>query len=298
MSLELKDFISTPLSEESPATRIFIEQILELDAVQHALKFGGWLAGGSIAYAIHSGEMGLKRYGEILQGDIDVFFSDQQNALAAAGTFEDYAESLQNRPGRRRYNTMVSPSKFAFNILPRRNYWEKEIKQGVEESFANIQYITHPNFCAPSPLHNISSFDLVASMAATDGKQVWRHKDLQQLQSKRLLRIARSDTPFLASRVIKYLIKDRGYDSLEEGSNEKVHEWFYRAVTDSFTGFEKKSIDSYHVMKKLWDCGLMEPGMLPLLVGKITDWERRGGCYGGRSFRVDWATKKIVESGG
>lgn len=296
--MKIEDFVCTRLSDEPENTKKFIGQIFELDAVQHALKFGSWVSGGSIAYALNSGDQDLRFYGESLQGDIDIFFNSSQSALAAAGSFEDYAKSIPNRPASLRYNSMVSPSKFAVNICPRRNYWDERAQRGIEKYVANVQYITHQKFCSPTPIHNIASFDLVASMAATDGEWVWHHKDIKSLQSKRTLRVARSDTPFLASRVIKYLTANRGYDSLEEGSNEKVHEWFYRAVTDSFPGYEKKSIDSYHVMKKLWNQGLMEPGMLPLLIGKITDWERDRETYGGRSFKVDWATKKIAEFGG
>lgn len=296
--MKVEDFVCTRLSDEPENTRNFIGQILELDAVRHALKFGGWVSGGSIAYALHSGERGLRFYGESLRGDVDIFFNNHQVALTAAGSFEDYAKSVPNRPANLRYNSMVSPSKFAVNICPRRNYWDEKAYRETEKYVANVQYITHQNFCSPTPIHNIASFDLIASMAATDGCWLWRHKDLQSLQSQRTLRVARSDTPFLATRVIKYLTSDRGYESLEEGSNEKVHEWFYRAVTDSFPGFEKKSVDSYHVMRKLWDRGMMDPGMLPLLIGKITDWERSRETYGGRSFKVDWATKKIAEFGG
>lgn len=296
--MNTQDFVRTRISDEPESTKNFIGQIFELDAVQHALKFGGWVSGGSIAYALHSGEQGLRFYGESLQGDIDIFFSSPQSALAAAGSFENYAKSVPNRPASLRYNSMVSPSKFAVNICPRRNLWDEKAQRGIEKYIANVQYITHPSFCVGHPILNISSFDLVASMAATDGEWIWHHTDLKNLHSKKRLRVVRSDTPFLASRVIKYLTANRGYDSLEEGSNERVHEWFYRAVTDSFPGFEKKSVDSYHIMKKLWDQGLMEPGMLPLLVGKITDWERSRETYGGRSFRVDWATKKIADFGG
>ena len=293
--MNIEDFVCTRLDDEPENTRNFIGQILELDAVKYALKFGGWVSGGSIAYALHSGDKGLRFYGESLRGDVDIFFNNHQVALAAAGTFEDYAKSELGRPLLR---PTVSPSKFAVNICPRRNYWDEKAYLETEKYVANVQYITHQNFCSPTPIQNIASFDLVASMAATDGFHLWRHKDLQSLQSQRTLRVARSDTPFLATRVIKYLTSDRGYESLEDGSNEKVHEWFYRAVTDSFPGFEKKSIDSYHVMRKLWDRGMMDPGMLPLLVGKITDWERSREAYGGRSFKVDWATKKIAEFGG
>lgn len=246
--------------------------------INAAFQSGGWLCGGFARHLLLGGS--TENYitghrakdGAVMRsGDIDLFFPSISIAEAVIENIE-YA-----RP---------SIGGFA-----------KEASSRWKRNHVKVQLVDHPDLVQPTIEDTLSRFDLVNCQVGTDGEHIYFPEDWADLEQQRLIRISHNNTPFLGSRVLKYL-EDRGLTGLTDDSYEKLHGWFAYASND----FKEGGWSSNHItgvqghVKKLRERGLVRREDLIFFLSK---WKQviQEKSYGRTfSYEVDWALNELGTS--
>jgi hypothetical protein len=233
----------------------------KLPPVDRALDNRAWICGG---FARH---MMLNRPAKDYftnyhaPGDVDVFFNSSEDARAgipksARRSLAGFAKDLQGK--------------------------------------TKVQFVDDPGLIRPTIEETLSNFDIVNCRVAMNHQSVVVSDDWQDIEDKKLLRIGRNDTPFLASRILKYL-NYRGLDGLTDDSYEQLTGWFAHAANN----FNDKDWSSHHLagveysVKKLRDRGILQKKDLIFFIGK---WKKefKDRSYGGSvNYSVDWALNEL-----
>lgn len=198
----VKRSVGQALSER--AAQELHDIIADIPAIRRSLERGGWICGGFVRQLMldrptdeYLYQFSIDR-GTTRAGDIDIFFPSESVAKASA-------ESLM---------TNRSMAGFAKNLT-----------QSHGRNYINIQLVDHPDLIYPTIEETLDRFDLTNCQVGTDGAHVYYQDGWHDLEAARMVGISRNDTPFLGSRILKYL-QYRGLDRLSDDSYEKLRGWF------------------------------------------------------------------------
>lgn len=235
--------------------------------VDEALANRGWICGGFARHLMLNRPVeqyfhpGYKETDYVPQGDIDVFFNSSGDA---ASLIPKHATRSQ--------------AGFA-----------KELNQTVK-----VQFVDDPELIQPTIEETLSSFDIVNCRVAINHQHVVIPQDWFEIESRRLLRVGRNNTPFLGSRILKYL-KHRGLEGLTDDSYESLTGWLAYAGNN----FGEGEWTTQHLLgvqssvKKLRERGLVRKEELIFFIGKwkeIIQERRYGGSF---TYEVDWALNEL-----
>jgi len=258
--------------------------------MRNALFNGGFVAGG-FARALLRGDSlreylsqsdGKGGYGHA--GDVDVFFTSEEGAKKTTSSFKD-----------RR-----SMAGFAQETMDWVSMTSAAIPEKRDINF-KVQLIDRPDLISKTPEECISRFDMVNCQVALVGDVLIHPKDWHQLEASRKIRINQIYSPFLGSRILKY-VKYRGYDGIEESSYPLLVEWLAKAAGDNFPGFTERHLNGVQkAVKRLLNDGHIGKSELIMFLGKWTEnVELDGDTYqmraSGQSTQVDWAMNEIRNS--
>jgi len=266
--------------ELSPRALSEFQSLLkQVPAVSLTFQLGGWLCGGlarqllldkpiqDYLSPLHGQEWGQRTRA----GDIDLFFPDVPSATRAANATVGSHRSL------------AGFAKNASSIFDRRP--------------VSIQFVDHPDLIQTTIEGTLSHFDLVNCQVGIDGERIYFPEDWHEIESNRLIRISHNETPFLGSRILKYL-EYRDLEGLTEDSYEKLHGWFAHAAND----FREGCWNDQHIscvknhVQKMRKRGLVRREDLIFFLNKwkIMLVER---SYGQSfSYETDWALNELGES--
>ncbi len=266
--------------------------LLKIVATSGALDAGGWIGGGFARQIAHHVLLKEKdhdewmtylspdnRYGTTRPGDVDVFLPKKTTK------FDDEIAKLQN-----------SFAGFAKNM--------KLYGKGKEfPGSTTIQFITDPAFRYDSVADCLQAFDLYNSRYALvyiDSGRFVLHWDPKALEVDRMKRVSivQTKSPFLGSRVLKY-IQNRGCtNGIDPESHELMLQWLIRAGTDAWPDtFAKQHIDGVkNQVIKLRDAGHIEADALALFINKWTIQVKTGSGYQALYKEVDWAMDQIEKA--
>lgn len=263
----------------SPENYQFFKQVTAHPDIAHALKCGGFIAGGFARAVLRNDPLKdylsePRAFHKVTKqpGDIDIFFTTAASADSVGDRF------------------YRSPGGFAKegNI---------HLERVGNTAFINfkVQFVETPDLIFPTVQECLARFDFVNCQVAIVGDNVIFPTAWHALEDKRLLRIANANAPFMGSRVFKYL-NHRGYEGLDEESQEHFAMWLVRAATGDFEGFETKhKAGVEHAIRNLFSKGLIKKDDLILFLGK---WKHllQEKVYGGyKNIEVDWALHAIEQ---
>lgn len=181
-----------------------LNEVREFKQVKIAEDSGAFIAGGFVRHLLSS-EDG-RQY-----GDIDLFFTKSSNI--------NFINSLDNKTDTYKF-LKSGRGPFAFNHF-------------ITNGFRNekIQFVDHPTLIKDSIYDTLDSFDLVNCKAGILNGKIVVHKDLMNLNDRKVLKIQNNVGPLLLSRILKY---SRCYEfcQLESNSAELINDWFIKAKSE------------------------------------------------------------------
>lgn len=288
----MTQFVETPISDVVQGENAeVLDAILQKSAVvKNALYKGGFLAGG-FPRAILRGDSLCQYFSPSdhrngrnhSQGDIDVFFTSSEGAVATVIPFKAY------------------PSQGGF-AHEKQDF--VEIVDGVEQrvniSF-KVQLVDKPSLINRTPAECLSRFDMVNCQVALVGDVLIHPRDWHELDASRKIRINQVESPFLGSRILKY-VKYRGYSGIEESSYPRLVEWLAKVASGGFPGFTTQHmVGTQFAVKTLRKGGHIEKSELLMFLGKWTELigSRKDNYQMGKrplnqeQTQVDWALHEI-----
>lgn len=263
--------------------------LLEAVATSGALAAGGWIGGGFARQIAHHVLLKEKDHDEWMTylspgnqyewtrtGDVDVFLPKKTTK------FDDEIAGFPN-----------SYAGFAKNM--------KVYGKGKEfPGRTTIQFITDPAFRYDTMEDCLQAFDLYNSRYAltyTDPGRFVLHWDPWALAADdlKIVSIASAESPFLGSRVLKY-IQDRGCtNGIDPKSNDLMLQWLIRAGTDAWPdNFTKQHVNGVkNQVMKLRVAGHIEVDAMALFINKWAVRVKTGSGYESIYKEVDWAMDQI-----
>lgn len=163
-----------------------------------------------------------------------------------------------------------------------------------------MQIVTHEKFRYKTVEECLSSFDIHNSMyAITKENNRWKmYWSLEAVESdkKKEVKIHRVDSPFLGSRIIKY-IRQRGCSSgISEDSKKILPSWFLNVLCENWTEVSVPVFQPASIISKMINEGLVRKEDVALFLGK---WRMKKSLkedpdddffnYSGFAIEVDWA---------
>ena len=195
-----------------------LNEVREFKQVKIAEDSGAFIAGGFVRHLLSS-EDG-RQY-----GDIDLFFTKSSNI--------NFINSLDNKTDTYKF-LKSGRGPFALNHF-------------ITNGFRNekIQFVDHPTLIKDSIYDTLDSFDLVNCKAGILNGKIVVHKDLMNLNDRKVLKIQNNVGPLLLSRILKY---SRCYEfcQLESNSAELINDWFIKAKSEFK---DDKIVDSHEEHK-------------------------------------------------
>ena len=249
-----------------------IHTIMQDPIVKQAMRQGSWIAGGMVRQILMGHD--LKQYfwpegGLNLRGDIDIFSSSEANAKK------------------------ISEIK---KMHPSQGGFASECSIDVSSlAYVKVQIVNDPTLCYDSVEKCLDAFDFTNCKGAIVDDLVVFDEDLISLESERRLRITNSLSPFMGSRVIKYM-KHRGMTGITEDSVPHLTDWLIRAAATNFPGFNTRHVAGIkHAVMNLSKVEVMRQSDHLFFLGKWTDYINVGSQnYGpGRTIEVDWAAHEM-----
>jgi len=269
------------------------EQIHQLDGLRQIswLKKSfetGWIAGGFVRHLLLGGLMesyfssaevwSAEHWSSDKKGDIDFFFPDSETANAAVD------------------KGVSSQSMFALNIAVRKSRAENH----VNNFRFNVQFVNHPNLCKPTAEDTIKRFDFLNCMVAIEGDEIIIPAGWRDIENAKLIKINSAHSPFLGSRIIKYLT-DKGLEGITDDSFPLLREWFASIAGDKFENFQSTKLpldDKFFQgkVKTLRDLGLVSKEDLIFFINKwrVTFEEKNYGQTVTVTTSSDWALTEMV----
>ena len=229
-------------------------------------------------------------HGPRMSGDIDIFFPAKS----------EFLDELIGHPS-------VSPTwaGFAHDTWLSADLSGPSTYRGGGRDNIKVQLITHKELKYESVTSLFESFDIVNARYAvtydSEGDEYILHYDPEALKcdSAKVLKIARSDCPFLALRVLKYMTY-RGLESLHESSHSKISELCLRVLRNKWpTRYDPKcdQIKSAAAafVKMQSTLKVMSNNDIMLFLGKLKIKVGADPTYpdGGIVREVDWAEHQL-----
>lgn len=271
----LQKFIKMSLADGlTPERHAELLSLLEsVPAIANALAKGGWLCGGFPRHLLLN--VPIKNYFSQKEkgqpGDIDIFFSSVEDANCAS-KFEAHKMDLQESFGG-----------FAT---------ERSVKFMRET--VRVQFVNHPDKVYRSVETALENFDFLNCMVAITSEGFLIAEGWRETEDAKLLKICNNISPFLGSRILKYLTK-RGLDNISADSQELLSAWFCSASNADFANSEKKHLAGLqYAVKSLDALNHLRREDLLFFIGKYQEMVKETAY--GETKTFDWALRRIGKS--
>ena len=202
-----------------------IRHILSLPAISTALRSGAYIAGG-FARTVYLGKrVSTYLFGQERNGDIDLFFSsrDQLDAM----THVISGKSHRSFGGNANEYMCALPRQI---LMQYKDYTDIE---SYNTSF-HLQIVDKAELILPIR-EQLARFDFVNVCCAFNDSEMLVDDRIMQLETVKLLQIGNSSSPYLSSRIIKYIKK--GYITITDDSREHITDWIIRSLAGEFDEF-------------------------------------------------------------
>jgi len=255
--------------------------LTQIDSVKIGLESGGWIAGGAIR-ALLCGQL-LSDYfcsdKNHVPGDVDIFFAaalDANNAHKQLSLSKSRYTSRSFGGNATQISDQCALSKEQHRIT------------------VTVQYVDNQDFCTPEIENSLLRFDFVNCMIAFDGSSIIMPKNWQDLERSKLLQINNTHSPFLATRIKKY-VKWRGYNGLTPESRDSFADWLVKSLDKSnFSGFNNQALRALETVKEIGH--LMTAEELLLFIGKWSTVEKHKAYGHMFEEKIDWALSQIQKT--
>ena len=198
-----------------------IRHILSLPAISTALSNGAYIAGGFARIIFLCKRVSSYLFGQGRVGDIDLFFSAREQIDAVTHVIR--GASHRSFGGNAREYTHAVP----YPIL-------KQYENYTRGSSFNLQIVDKAELILPIR-EQLDRFDFVNVRCAFNDSEMLVDDRIMQLETDHLLQIGNSSSPYLSSRINKYIKK--GYVTITDDSREHITDWIIRALTGEFDAF-------------------------------------------------------------
>ena len=260
--------------EIHPDTRQLLNSLMGNPVIQNSMRLGGWLAGG-FARQVLSGNS-VKEYfagspGTYKrQGDVDIVFP---NAAAAMEMITSQGDRLRDSFGG----------------------FAKETRAFTRIADIQIQLVNSPGLCHPLE-DSLERFDFKNCKVAIKGDEIIFPVGWHDLEKTQLLEVANNSSPFLGSRIVKY-IEHRDMKGITPSSVPLLADWIYRAAASDFPGYEERHLRGFRsAIVSLNKDKLLDPTFLTLFLGKWSAFKRVSRNYGHYdTVQVDWALSELAK---
>lgn len=198
-----------------------IRHILALPAIDAALRNGAHIAGGFARVIFLGQRVSTYLFGQERRGDIDLFFSSREQIEATTHVIR--GASHRSFGGNAREYSHVVPDQ----ILKPYEYY------AAGTSFS-VQIVDKADLILPIE-EQLARFDFVNVRCAFNDKVMLVDDRIPKLEADHLLQIGSNSSPYLSSRIIKYMKK--GYVTVTHDSRELITDWIIRALAGEFDEF-------------------------------------------------------------
>ena len=198
-----------------------IRHILNLPAISAALSSGAYIAGGFARVVLLGKRVSTYLFGHGNRGDVDLFFSSREQIEYVTHVIR--GASHRSFGGNAREYSHVLPYQC---LKPYEHY-------AVGSSFT-LQVVDKEALILPIR-EQLERFDFVNVRCAFNYKEMLADDRITQLEADHLLQVSNSMSPYLSSRIIKYIKK--GYITITDDSREHVTDWIIRALAGEFDAF-------------------------------------------------------------
>jgi hypothetical protein len=202
--------------DSHPEKELLLKILSKSKVIAPLLDAGCYIAGG-FGRALLNGSsieeyLMLGSRGSI-PGDIDIFYSDETRAEEFQAIFSEE------------------------RTLPRS--WGQNALESYERiTCAKIQLVDRKELILPVEVQ-LDRFDFTNAAVAITKDQIIYHKRFKEIEEKKLLDVKNSISPFLASRIMKY-ISHRGLTGVTPESEPQITDWLIRMTCEDFNpGFYK-----------------------------------------------------------
>ena len=258
--------------EMHPETRQLIVTLMANPIVKNATRAGGWIAGG-FARCVLSGQsttdyFNWGRLSSNRPGDVDIFFPSDD---IAASVIADQSYSMTKSFGG----------------------FAKEASVQTNQGFLQLQLVDTPQLCRPLN-ESLSQFDFENCQVAIVGDTIHFPQGWHDLERARLLKVVNSNSPFLGSRIVKY-IENRGMKGITPDSIPMLSDWIYRTAVTDFPGYSETHMGGFHsAIKNLNTAKMLDPAFLTLFLGKWDVYNKVSSNYGHyETVKIDWALSEL-----
>lgn len=244
--------------------------LLKIPAIANALDMGGWIAGGLPRQLLLG--LPLTEYfggdSNVRAGDVDIFFASVDEANRAAA-FEKHFQ----------------PSWGGFAIETQARFAHRALK---------VQFVNHPDKIYKSVESSLENFDFLNCMVGLTRDKLIVAEGWHEVESAKLLKICNATSPFLGSRINKYLT-ERGLENISADSQENLTAWLCRASNQDYNGVtQKHAAGLEYAVKKLEGLGHIRREDLLFFIGKYKE-HIKESAYGETKV-FDWALRRIGKS--
>lgn len=244
--------------------------LLKIPAIANALDMGGWIAGGLPRHLLlglplteYFGEGSNRR-----AGDVDIFFASVDEANRAAA----FKKSLQSSYG-------------GFALEAQARFAHRTFK---------VQFVNHPDKVYQSVESTLENFDFLNCMVGLTRDKLIIAEGWHEAEAAKLLKICNATSPFLGSRINKYLT-ERGLENISPDSQENLTSWLCRASSQDYDGVtQKHSAGLQYAVRKLAELGHVRREDFLFFIGKYQMFVKET-LYGDTKV-FDWALHHIGES--
>lgn len=240
------NIINVPPCDATATSLAQCESLFNRQMFRIIAEHGGYIAGGMARAALRGDDMYMYfngidaslplksvdidddvvcRQSLVRPGDIDVFFTTNEHALAAI-------DALSRVQYDDMFMLQVSHAGLAMNVnVPVYLFDHRHMRRSL-----NVQCIT--SFCG-DPITILNGFDITNCMCALlldhvgQPEQLLANSDVIMLEQEHTLDIRRSNSPFLLKRVHKYMTQ-RGLHCMTHRSRAVITDWMMRYVTRCF----------------------------------------------------------------
>jgi hypothetical protein len=260
----------------TPARRSEFLSLLDgVPGIARALDAGGWICGGFVRHLLL--DLPIADYFFPKEGgrpgDVDIFFSNQDDANRAAGVAAlkgNGCDCIQTSWGG----------------------FAKEMTARFNRRSVIIQFVNHPDKLKPTVEETLDRFDFLNCKVAISREGLVIAEGWREVEDMHLLKICDSSSPFLGSRILKYLTH-KGLNELTEDSQPLVTEWLLSASLKRFEGSETKHLSGLEfAIKTLHANGHVKREDLLFFIGKYQEHVQHERY--GPTVTFDWALKAMV----
>ena len=270
----MQKFITLPLSGAlSPAAlKAYREFLGAVPIARQVFEAGGWIAGGFARHVLLDKlpiSSYFRRSSDYRTGDVDFFFPSIEAANKVINS----------------QNCSLTHGGFAKEITCLTN---------LASSSISIQFVDHPTLIQSSLEKTLDRFDFVNCQVGLTEHEVTFPVDWHELEDSNLLKIHHSESPFLGSRIIKYLMT-RNLSGITDDSRENLTTWFCHAACGHFPGvYTKQHLSSIaSSVQHLCKNSLMISEDIVLFINKWSTTLSANDYGRTASVTVDWALHEI-----